>query len=255
VKANGVGFQQWKTLMMQTSSIVTCNDMISYQPYGKVGYINFCSFSVGPDSMFQQLERRMADIFEQIQKDKVDTLIVDVSNNAGGNSACGNLIADYFYAKPYQRYQCKWRRSEEYLELMKKWGATNTEYQKSAPGSVLFYPSSKNEPTRGLKNRFNGKVYVVVGANTFSSAIMFATMVKDNQMATLVGQIPENGHPNHFGEMFGSKTPNASLQLQFGVKEWIRPSGDLKDNRLIPDKMVDLEGIQNVEDLIARIMR
>ena len=60
----------------------------------------------------------------------------------------------------------------------------------------------------------------MVGNNTFSSAIMVATIVKDNHIATLIGQEPANGHPDHFGEMYGSSTPNAKLKLQFGVKEW-----------------------------------
>ena len=34
-------------------------------------------------------------VFSKIKNDKVQKLIIDVSNNGGGNSAIGNLIIDY----------------------------------------------------------------------------------------------------------------------------------------------------------------
>jgi C-terminal processing protease CtpA/Prc len=177
-----------------------------------------------------------------------------VSNNSGGNSACGDMIINYFHAKPYLDYQCKWKRSDEYLALTKSWGGANKFYESQPVGSIISFESSINKPSRHLKNRFQGQVFVVVGPQTFSSAIMFATIVKDNHLATLVGQTPENGHPNHFGEMYGSQTPNTKLELQFGVKEWIRPSGEREENHLTPDKMIDLQSVKDVPDLIARIL-
>lgn len=255
VAASGVAFQQWKNYMMRSNSPIDCHDLISYQAYGKVGYINYCSFSVGSDSLFHQLELKIDEIFKQIKNDKIETLVVDVSNNSGGNSACGDLIINYFSTKSYRGYQCKWKRSDEYLALMKSWGSGNEAYEKTPVGAVIFYKSSVHKPDRHLKNRFNGKVYVVVGPSTFSSAIMFATMIKDNRIATLVGQIPDNGHPNHFGEMYGSKTPNTGLQLQFGVKEWIRPSGVREGNQLLPDKIIDLGIIKNTPELIDSIIK
>ncbi len=255
VAAKGVGIRQWTDYTAHNSGKSACDDLISYKSFNKVGYINYCSFNAGPDSVFYQLEQKIAGIFKQIKQEKIETLIVDVSNNSGGNSACGDLLINYITTKEYKGYQCKWKRSDEYLALTKSWNAVNEDYQRTPVGSTISYKSHTRVPTRRLKNRFKGKVYVVVGSNTFSSAIMFATIVKDNQLALLAGQIPENGHPNHFGEMYGNKTPNTNLRFQFGVKEWIRPSGVRTDNRLMPDKMVDLEGVEKVSDLIGRILR
>jgi len=251
---SGVSFKDWMDYGSKNNKQGDCKDLISYTPFGQVGYINYCSFSIRSDSMFSALELKMADIFKQIKKDKIKTLVVDVSNNAGGSSDCGDLIINYFTTQTYLGYQCKWKRSDEYLALIKSWGHVNEDYQKTPVGTTISYKSYTRVPTRRLKNRFKGKVYVVVGPNTFSSAIMFATIVKDNHLAELVGQIPENGHPNHFGEMYGSKTPNTKLQLQFGVKEWIRPSGARGENYLIPDKTIELSGVERAQDLIDRIL-
>ena len=100
--------------------------------------------------------------------------------------------------------------------------------------------SDENKPSKN-KNRFNGKTYILVGQNTFSSAMMFAVTVLDNNLATLAGEIPSKGHPNHFGELISFNTPNTDLSFRFGVKEWIRPSGEIKNNKLIPNIIIDIE--------------
>ena len=90
-------------------------------------------------------------------------------------------------------------------------------------------------------HQFKGKTYVVVGKNTFSSAMMFAVTILDNKLAKVVGEIPDKGHPNHFGELIKFTTPNTNLDFLFGVKEWIRPAGKIEPNKLIPQKIIELK--------------
>jgi C-terminal processing protease CtpA/Prc len=186
------------------------------------------------------LKNRLNAIFEQIQKDNLKYLFIDVSKNGGGNSSVGDMLIDYFYDKSYGTYRCDWKKSEEYLKLLKSWGGEpGAQYSNTADGEVLHFASD----TVGVASnpyRFKGKAFVVVGNGTFSSAIMFATIVKDNHIAELAGEVPANGHPNHFGEMYNTKLPNTKIDLRFGVKEWIRPSGEKTDNKLHPDILVDL---------------
>lgn len=125
------------------------------------------------------------------------------------------------------------------MRLLKSWGGEpGDQYTNTAEGDVLHF-SSDTIDAAANPYRFKGKVFVIVGNGTFSSAIMFATIVKDNHIATLAGEVPANGHPNHFGEMYNSKLPNTKIDLRFGVKEWIRPSGEKTDNKLYPDILVN----------------
>lgn len=249
----GVGLQAWKDYLAKSRAKTTCDGWLHYQSFGKVGYIDFCSFGIRSEEDFKQLEGKLAEIFNQIKQEKIETLVIDVSQNSGGNSRCGDMIINYFYKKPYLDYGCKWRRSDEYLNQMAQWKMQDEQYQKTPVGGVLSFGPSTTTPARKVKNRFKGKVYLVVGPNTFSSAIMFATIVKDNKMATLVGETPTNGHPNHFGEMYGANTPNTGLSLSFGVKEWIRPSGEKQQNQLIPDQLIRLDPAKGPEALIRQI--
>ncbi len=90
-------------------------------------------------------------------------------------------------------------------------------------------------------------------AANISSAIMFATIVNDNKMATLIGQSPRDGHPTHFGELYSTRTPNTQLPMRFGVKEWIRPAGKDKENRLTPAITMPVTVPLNVQDIISRV--
>lgn len=211
-----------------------CPERISYRLMGETGYIEACSFMTYGDSDFHVYEQQIDHIFQQVNHDHPRRIIIDVSRNSGGNSAVGDLLIQHFYTRPYKTYQMNWKRSDAYLQTIKSWGLSDSVYEQLRPGEVLHYDGGTVEPASGVQ-RFTGKVYVLVGKGTFSSAIMFATIVKDNAIAPLVGELPEDGHPSHFGEMYSVKLPNTQLAVRFGVKEWIRPAGKSAGNVLVPD--------------------
>lgn len=69
---------------------------------------------------------------------------------------------------------------------------------------------------------------------------MFATLVKDINMAILAGVSPAYRPPTLFGEMYSTALPDSQLELLFGVKEWVRPAGSGKENRLVPNVPIKL---------------
>jgi hypothetical protein len=40
--------------------------------------------------------------------------------------------------------------------------------------------------------------------------------------------------------MYSTALPNSQLELRFGVKEWVRPAGRGKKNKLVPDIPIKL---------------
>ncbi|WDF54982.1 S41 family peptidase [Mucilaginibacter sp. KACC 22063] len=249
----GVAFSVWQTeINRQTGWNSKCDELISYRKYGNTGYITSCSFTAS-DRQLDSINTRLQAIFKQVKDDGVSKLVIDVSHNGGGNSSVGQLLINYIYGKPYNGYQCNFKRSDDYLKLIKSWGLNNPEYEARPVGTIIHSNSEKITPDVHNPYRFNGKVYIVIGDGTFSSAIMFATTIKDNHIATLVGKIPDSGHPDHFGEMYNNVLPNTKLPFRFGVKEWIRPTGKSKDNVLRPDKIIDMDNASTPEKLIAAI--
>jgi hypothetical protein len=230
----GVPLAAWQRYVQSIMAAPqNCPQKISYQKAGNTGYINACSFLTRSDEEYAAIGRTIDSIYNRAAADGVENLIIDVSRNSGGNSAVGDLLIAGFYDQPYRTYQCNWKRSDEYLATMKGWGMRDDRYERLKPGAILHFDSDTIRPRAG-KRRFKGKVYVLIGAGTFSSAMMFATIIKDNKIAPLIGQTPD-GHPSHFGEMYYTTVPHTRLGLRLGVKEWIRPAGKTGENELTPD--------------------
>jgi hypothetical protein len=251
---NGVNFKTWYNYRISHAGAgQNCPQMISYTRFGNAGYINSCSFMTHNDKQTDSLKKVIDALFAQAKNDGVKYLFIDVSKNGGGNSQVGDIMINDFYAKPYLGYQCNWKRSDEYLKLIQSWGMKDSSYAAKPAGSIIHFDAEQSTPSVDNPNRFNGKVYVIVGNGTFSSAMMFATIVKDNRIATLIGQTPENGHPDHFGEVYNIVLPNSKIGLRFGVKEWIRPAGKIADNNLRPDITIDPN--KSTEELIKQLIK
>ncbi|GEJ38193.1 hypothetical protein FPKKA176_contig00010-0001 [Flavobacterium psychrophilum] len=249
-KATLIKGQNWEVLsknIQKTKKTDTDISILKYEKIKNFGYLTINTFN-DKELKYDKWELKIDSVFSKIKKDKVQKLIIDVSNNSGGNSEIGNLLIDYFSDKKYKDYGGKWKKSKEYSDLMKNNNSEYAPYEKLQNGEILPFVSDENKPLKN-KNRFNGKTYVLVGENTFSSAMMFAVMVLDNKLATVIGKTPSKGHPNHFGELIGFTTPNTDLYFRFGVKEWIRPSGKTEHNKLIPNIAIDLYNMSK-EDII-----
>lgn len=158
-------------------------------------------------------------------------MIIDISQNGGGNSTVGNILIDYFSNKSYITYSNNFRVTQDYKDNAKALGYYDEYLNNYTNDTLITYKGSKHKPTKNF-NRYNGKVYILVGEKTFSSAMMFATIVLDNKLASIIGESPINSHPNHFGEIISYQTPNTKLNFVVSVKEWIRPSGKRKNNKL-----------------------
>ncbi len=213
--------------------------LVSYKNIDGAGYLEVNSFRVNKKYPITFWKQSFDSIFSKIKKKNISTLFIDVSKNGGGNSKVGRVLTSYFSKKSYKGYSGKWKKSQEYSDLLHKFGINRPTYEKVTNGNIIDLPSRTITP-KNNPYRFNGKTYLVVGKKTFSSAIMFAAEVLDNKLATVIGETPSKAHPNHFGELIMFKTPNTKLNFRFGVKHWIRPSGKLENNKLIPDLQIKI---------------
>lgn len=208
--------------------------------YEDFAYLKIGSFSTNKENTLEIWKQKIDTLFQVINSKKANNLIIDISQNRGGNSKVGNILIDYFSKKPYKSYANKFRLTQDYKETAKSLGYYNDELDNYLTDTVIFYGGNRYKPTNN-PNRFIGQVYILVGEKTFSSAMMFATIVLDNDLATIIGKGSTKAHPNHFGEIINYETPNTKLHFIVSVKEWIRPSGDRNNNKLEPKIVFDIE--------------
>lgn len=86
-----------------------------------------------------------------------------------------------------------------------------------------------------LKNSYlnkNGKLFVLIGPRTFSSALMNAVELKRSTNCILVGQ-PTSGNINHYGEVRGLMLPNTKIEIGYSTRNWVTWEG--KRGNLVPD--------------------
>jgi C-terminal processing protease CtpA/Prc len=80
------------------------------------------------------------------------------------------------------------------------------------------------------------KIYVVIGRQTFSSAIINTMDFKGQTKAILVGE-ETGGKPNHFGEVRNLQLPSSGLNISYSTKYFTRTKEDLKTIR--PDVIIE----------------
>jgi len=121
----------------------------------------------------------------------------------------------------------------------------------SAPGTKLI-----REMSTVKKVNKKGKLYVIIGRQTFSSAIINAMDFKNMTQAIFVGE-ETSGKPNHFGEIKLLELPDSGLKIQYSTNYFQNSPKDLKT--ITPDYLIDvsfndfIKGHDPVYDWIIKI--
>lgn len=213
------------------------------------GLMTVNSFAVKMDTFTAFVK----DSFLQIQRDSIKHLIIDVRHNGGGDSDLADSLVTYITNKPFKSiHRTDWKRSHQYEEHLKAHAPSwmqwlplsyfypdknyTGEYRETPIGENLTIYHEEKTPSQSPL-RFEGDVYVLSGVRTFSSAVIFLTIIKDYDLATIVGE--ETGGPaNHFGELYPFVLPNSKLWMHTSVKRFIRPSGEDNSGGVKPDIIV-----------------
>jgi hypothetical protein len=209
-----------------------------------VGYMNFQSM-VGDPSAFAA---DVTDMFRRVAEDSAQTLIVDLRSNGGGDSRLGEELLRHLTTKVYRMSAGKqWKMSAEYRAYFKTWltpplrwiGAWNfssvgRQLMHGPDGKIVDLPEEEAVRPRA-EPFFSGNVCVLIGRQTFSSAMGLADAIKTYKLATLIGE-EAGGRPTGFGEAYVFRLPKSQLAVSVSSARFVRASGDTSDHRgVVPD--------------------
>jgi hypothetical protein len=200
------------------------------------------------------------EMFKTMSKNDVEKIIVDLRYNGGGNSILGNLfmyhcdipdtIQDYSGGaiKISELFKQSYKNSYEYFK--KDFLAKNEEKKFKIPKLIELDREEINDDYSFFKNieegntpwkvkpvndKFKGKIILLIGQNTFSSASMYATILSDNKQATLIGE-PIGQKPTSFGDLLIFTLPETNIRATVSHKIFLRPdSSKDSDPTLYPD--------------------
>lgn len=98
------------------------------------------------------------------------------------------------------------------------------------------------------------KLFVIVGRNTFSSAIQNTLKFQNETNATFIGE-PTGGKPNHYGEIQRLKLSNTNTEISYSTKYFKPLSEDL--DSFVPDIIIEPNAddyFNNVDPVMVRIL-
>jgi len=215
---------------------------MSYHNYGQgIGYFKVNYFAIDR----QNFAILSDSIFNRIDMDSINNLIIDIRNNPGGDSELADYLLSNIYDKPYKgSSKIQIKRSEQYGKYLKgnfSWwfkpflmSIKNLRDYYNTPIGGIY------EDVKGLKNpsnvhyRYNGNVYLLINSNTGSTALGFATIFQDYKIGKIIGE-ETYSEVNEFGEIFPFDLPNSQLWVWCSTKRYIRPSGEMTVGGLKPD--------------------
>lgn len=164
-------------------------------------------------------------VFAALRASKASALVIDIRDNTGGDDDMWKEgLLRYIADKPYQH-------ASSYRKMVIEGRSSATE----KVGDIVegkHQTWHQPEPANAL--HYSGKVYVVVGRTTYSSAILFSNTVQDFKFATIVGEAGyararQSGGTQHL------VLPNTKLELIVPRFILDRPSGARSPELIRPD--------------------
>jgi len=199
----------------------------------------------------------LKDMFEKACAQKIQYIIIDLRQNTGGNSILGFQFLRYVDTERKSikefTYQQKLSKFMTYKYRLTPWGRFKAKILGMWPKNLgQLTPLEEEGLDQALNNensvfymppiderlRFKGKLICLTSNRTFSSAMDFATILSDNQLAVLAGE-PTGGKPESFGDVLSRKLPHTGFRLGVSYKIFHRPDSTRKDEvSLFPDHEV-----------------
>ena len=163
----------------------------------------------------EEYKQTLEDLAKLCKDQKIEILELDLSKNMGGSSAVIDEFIKYIDIGEFRRYEM-------------------IDYSADPPKVV----TSRKDIISNSKKEilFPKKIICRVSHTTFSSARTFAVTLKDNHLATIIGQ-PTGGKPCSYGMPRRDKTPNCNIKFRVSRCLFLRPDDSLDDEMaLFPER-------------------
>lgn len=217
-----VAFESWEDYEEIAYTLITCRNEITAVEFentvkllkdDNAAYLQVTTKKMTPDFLHS--------MFRSIEENNIDNLIVDLRNCGGGHGGESLVLAiPYLISEPTN------------VKGLNAWNVENGQLIASK-GNYPVFPMKPVE-----EYSFKGKVYVFVNGFTFSAANLSTLILKNNNLATIIGE-PTGNNYTRFGQALRTKLPNSKLKAKFSVKLWENINGENDFEKAIePDILV-----------------
>ena len=187
----------------------------------------------------------MRDMMAEMEAKGIETLVVDLQYNGGGNSMLGTVLLSWL--QPYKEtqnvsvtlrysdllcqhypYYQNFTVEGKPLERGKCYDFWSFDHSKDY---VVDYEKQQDSTQHVInidpERVFKGNVVFIQGRDSFSSATLLLTLAQDNGIGTIIGELA-GGKPCHYGDILYCTLPNTETLATVSHKHFVRPNRALE---------------------------
>ena len=184
-----------------------------------------------PEELTQFLDKTFKNIYEK----QVSNLIIDIRNNTGGSDQCFHSLLAYLTAEPYKLYDkiemtiCP--QTYQRTESIRR--GFPGKFTNKKTGDVVTLELPYQRPSDN-PFRFTGRIFLLIGRQSFSASTVFASVAKHYKLATLIGD--ETGDPTTlYADSIDFTLPNSGLEAFVASKLLVCPGSKGDGRGVLPD--------------------
>jgi hypothetical protein len=181
--------------------------------------------------------------FDSINKIGIQNLIIDIRENGGGNSTLGDMLFQYISPKPFNQFS---KTIIKYSQLQKDFFEKKCKTDSTYCSTYNYIKTKTNNTIETFEDnkliipfeeekRFKGKIFLLTGIRTFSSAMNFAQCFKNYSLGTIIGE-ETGGWIVSYGDKIATQLPITEITLSISQKKFYTiGSKDSDHHGVIPD--------------------
>ncbi len=193
--------------------------------------------------------------FIKLKENKIKNLVIDIRDNVGGRSIVVDSLMNYLTNKTYAQYKkIEVRISPDLKEYYKEKYPDRLDWINSYNTDDLVVLDLYMEQPRNKAIRFDGNLFLLTNASTYSAAATFAGVFKNLKLGIIIGE-ETGGKISYFGDFWSLRTPNSKIEFYISPKRFIQYGGEEYDKGVIPDYIIPDKGnliIDGTDDLIRK---
>lgn len=171
----------------------------------------------------------LSDFFKEANDKSIKHIAVDLRGNGGGNSGVANAFLQYIDINSYK----SWDSAVRF-------------------GPILWHNKNIVIKNKKMENAFTGNLYVLTDVYSYSSAMDFAMLIKDNNLGQIIGEASGNS-PDSYGDNLYFQMPNSKLYFSLSHKKWYRIDKNKAGHPIEPDfECASADAIETLYKIISK---